>query len=273
MAIVRVTSTASGISPNLSGFLNVVTSLPTIERNDDMFARIVNGYVVDITEIPYQASLRRRVSSGWTHTCGAVVISDRAVLTAGHCAVSYELNMSLLRVVVGTARRLSGGQSYDVSTILVHEEYSPVTLENDIAVVVTDVTITFSENVNSVTIAPLNFQLPENTKAVVSGFGTTSYEGTASSVLLAAKVNIISQQTCARAYLRIATITTGMVCATAQDPPRDACQGDSGGPLVADGYLVGLVSWGEGCADATYPGVYTRVSAYIDWIQVKLNLI
>lgn len=92
-------------------------------------------------------------------------------------------------------------------------------------------------------------------------------------MLLAAQVNIVSQLSCSRAYLRIAKVTSGMICASASDPPRDACQGDSGGPLVANGHLVGLVSWGEGCADTVYPGVYTRVSEYENWIREKLETI
>lgn len=83
---------------------------------------------------------------------------------------------------------------------------------------------------------------------------------------MAAYVNTISQETCARAYQRLATITSGMLCANATQPERDACQGDSGGPLVADDVLIGIVSWGERCADALYPGVYTKVSEYNSWI-------
>lgn len=92
-------------------------------------------------------------------------------------------------------------------------------------------------------------------------------------MLLAAKVKIVAQESCARAYLRIATIASGMVCANASNPPRDACQGDSGGPLVTENHLVGIVSWGEGCASTEYPGVYTRVSEYDSWILQKLAAI
>lgn len=97
------------------------------------------------------------------------------------------------------------------------------------------------------------------------------YEGSSSSVLLAAKVKIVNQDTCLRAYLRMATITPEMLCAGATNPARDACQGDSGGPLVANNHLVGIVSWGEGCANDNYPGVYTRVSKYSDWIGKKMQ--
>lgn len=61
-----------------------------------------------------------------------------------------------------------------------------------------------------------------------------------------------------------------MLCACADNPPRDACQGDSGGPLVYENTIVGIVSFGEGCANRTYPGVYTRVSEYYAWIDENL---
>lgn len=61
------------------------------------------------------------------------------------------------------------------------------------------------------------------------------------------------------------------MCAGRATSPVDACQGDSGGPLVADGKLVGIVSWGEGCARPSFPGVYTRVSTFYDDIQAQLE--
>ena len=60
-----------------------------------------------------------------------------------------------------------------------------------------------------------------------------------------------------------------MICAGEEG--RDSCQGDSGGPMVdSEGLLIGIVSWGQGCADKDYPGVYTEVSAYITWINETL---
>lgn len=96
---------------------------------------------------------------------------------------------------------------------------------------------------------------------------------TASRTLRSATVNIVPQSACLRAYLSIATVTSEMICAVGANPGKDACQGDSGGPLAYNGYLIGLVSWGEGCADVRYPGVYTRVSVYTKWIQEVLDKI
>lgn len=98
-------------------------------------------------------------------------------------------------------------------------------------------------------------------------------DGVMSPTLMAAHVKIVSPNSCSQAYQEITRIDSGMICAKATNPPRDACQGDSGGPLVANGYLIGIVSWGEGCASAFYPGVYTRVSEYEDWIRDKIEKI
>ncbi|KAJ0178858.1 hypothetical protein K1T71_005633 [Dendrolimus kikuchii] len=246
-----------------------ITSLEEFEIEDSA-ARIVNGYQIDISKIPYQAALRRRVTSGWSHTCGAVIISHTAVLTAAHCVDSYVSEPSSLRVAVGMSSLLFGGKTYDVAKVIIHSTYSSMTLVDDIALLGTTKIMSFSTNINSVAIASATHSLPVGTEALVSGFGTTSYEGSTSSTLLAAKVYIIDQAVCSRAYVRIASIYSGMVCANASNPYRDACQGDSGGPLVADGILVGIVSWGERCADPLYPGVYTRVSEYNSWILTNL---
>ncbi|CAH0605506.1 unnamed protein product [Chrysodeixis includens] len=248
-----------------------VLSSPVPETADA--ARIVNGYEVDIREVPYQASLRRRVVSGYAHMCGAVIISDRGLLTAAHCVVAYVGSPSSLRVTVGTTSRVTGGRTHDISRVLPHEQYSADTLQHDIAVLGTTRAITFSTSIAPVAIPRESFNLPVGTEALVSGFGTTSYEGPSSSVLMAAQVKIIDQQTCLRAYMRIAAITDGMVCALGHNPLRDACQGDSGGPLVTNNHVVGIVSWGEGCASSQYPGVYTRVSMYYTWIQQRMTLI
>lgn len=83
---------------------------------------------------------------------------------------------------------------------------------------------------------------------------------------------IVNQTVCSDAYASFGGITDRMICAGLTAGGKDACQGDSGGPLVADGKLVGVVSWGYGCARPNYPGVYSRVAAVRDWITKKTGV-
>lgn len=79
-----------------------------------------------------------------------------------------------LRVAVGSSKRLSGGEVYDVKTVYVHEKYSSLTLENDIAMIVTSKKMKFDKNVGAVFIPEPNFSLPVGTAALVSGYGVTT---------------------------------------------------------------------------------------------------
>jgi len=62
-------------------------------------------------------------------------------------------------------------------------------------------------------------------------------------------------------------LPASQMCAGFLQGGIDACQGDSGGPLICDGHLAGIISWGVGCADPGYPGVYTNVSHFLKWIR------
>lgn len=78
---------------------------------------------------------------------------------------------------------------------------------------------------------------------------------------------VVNQEACGKAYEDFGGITDRMICAGHTEGGKDACQGDSGGPLVAEGKLIGIVSWGYGCARPNYPGVYSRVAVARDWIR------
>ena len=98
--------------------------------------------------------------------------------------------------------------------------------------------------------------------AVVSGWGTlSSGSSTFPSQLQAVEVDITTRAACNNAYAEYCGITVNMICAAVAGGGKDACQGDSGGPLVVGSSLVGIVSWGVGCAEPNYPGVYSNVAA------------
>jgi len=109
----------------------------------------------------------------------------------------------------------------------------------------------------------------------VMGWGTTSSGGSASSILLEVDVDSLTNAECKTKY-GSSSITDDMICAgrTANGVTYDSCQGDSGGPIIekSSGKQVGVVSWGAGCADPNKPGVYSRVSDQLSWIQSYIDL-
>jgi len=104
----------------------------------------------------------------------------------------------------------------------------------------------------------------------VTGWGRTKEKGPAATILQEAEVPVVGNATCNAPDAYNGAIKSKMLCAGYQGGKIDSCEGDSGGPLVLRGkdgpVLVGVVSWGEGCAREQRYGVYTRVDAYSDWI-------
>ncbi|XP_037826324.1 transmembrane protease serine 9-like [Lucilia sericata] len=154
---------------------------------------------------------------------------------------------------------------YNVQQIISHYRYNATTFINDIALLFINGYIPW--NWSTVKAIQLNTQ---QTAAVsmckISGWGDMG-NGQLSVNLWAAIVPIISYEQCRNSY---GYIPLSMICAGYMSMGGvDACQGDSGGPLVCNGLLTGVVSWGEGCALADKPGVYTNVSAFYDWIVVQ----
>lgn len=109
-------------------------------------------------------------------------------------------------------------------------------------------------------------------KGVVTGWGAVQEQGDTSVTLQEVTVPILSNIDCRKRGYGQTRITDNMLCAGFEEGKRDSCQGDSGGPLHVlnkdTGFyqVVGVVSWGEGCAQKNYPGVYSRVNRYISWI-------
>ncbi|XP_049860456.1 trypsin delta-like [Schistocerca gregaria] len=218
--------------------------------------RIVGGEPVDISQYPWQISLQ---VLGF-HGCGGSIISSTWVLTAAHCVDS--LPVVLFSVRAGTSTRESGGTVYDAANYVEHDGFSFATADFDIAVVQISGSFSFDSNVQAVSLG--TSEPAAGTAVTITGWGDLSEGGTSPRQLQAVTTNIVSRDSCNASYG--GEITERMICAGDPQGGKDACQGDSGGPLVVDSTQYGVVSWGNGCANASYPGVYSNVAALRSWI-------
>ena len=162
----------------------------------------------------------------------------------------------------------SGGLTARLSNIFVHENYDSWTIDNDIALLRTSAPLSLgSTNAQAISLPSQGSDVSSG-NVQVSGWGyLVENGGTLPSALQIVDVNVVDRETCNNAY---GDITNNMFCAgDLQNGGLDACQGDSGGPVVQNGQLVGAVSWGYGCARPGYPGVYTRVANYVNWVNSK----
>ncbi|MFJ3726526.1 serine protease [Streptomyces sp. NPDC090045] len=231
---------------------------------------VIGGKPVKVADSPWVVALASRDRFGGTRGgqfCGGVVVAPTRVLTAAHCLGSQVLGGPVeavpdFRVIVGrTELQASEGREIPVRGARVNPAYDPQSNAGDLAV------LELAEAVPAHHVLPLaeagHPAYGAGTEAAVYGWGDTSGFGDYAYALRAARVTVLEDEVCGRAYPGDADgqyRAESMVCAGDGGGGKDACQGDSGGPLVAQGRLIGLVSWGRGCGRADSPGVYTRIA-------------
>lgn len=156
-----------------------------------------------------------------------------------------------------------------VSDTIIYDQYNPNNINGDICLLYVNQPFNFNEKVKAVKL-DTNLDWPEKTEFSVSGWGSLKAGGPISRFLQQVTVPHVTSEDCNNDYANIGGITNGMICAGKKG--KDSCQGDSGGPMVGtndkgEEVLVGVVSWGIGCAEEGHPGVYARVAYFIEWIQ------
>ncbi|WP_234322744.1 S1 family peptidase [Streptomyces sp. NRRL S-350] len=241
--------------------------------------RVVGGDAASTAEHPWIVALSSRQQFGSGRSgqfCGGALVGPTKVVTAAHCfydEAKGRVDRPGLKAIVGRDDlRGTAGREVAVQSVWIHPDYSFTANMNDVAV------LTLAQPQDSRPVVELIGQgetapYAADTRAQVFGWGDTTGRGDYSPVLRGVEVPIVPDQTCAHAYPGGQDgkfDARGMVCAGEEKGGKDACQGDSGGPLIVGGRLVGLVSWGTGCAEAAHPGVYTRLSSVADAVRSVL---
>ncbi|XP_062140459.1 trypsin alpha-3-like [Drosophila sulfurigaster albostrigata] len=220
--------------------------------------RIVGGETTNIREFPHQISMRYRGN----HRCGGSIYDRNTIVSAAHC-VNTLADASNLTIYIGTNNIFfPTGQELAVRKFVIHDNYRTLNHDYDVALLFLDGDIEYNENAQPIELAT---ERPENdTPVLVTGWGTTTEGGYFASDLQKVEVNIVDNSVCGSAY---SILQPSMLCAGVTGGGKDACQGDSGGPLIFENKLLGIVSWGSGCARPNYPGVYASVPELRSWIE------
>ncbi|KAL4912732.1 trypsin-like cysteine/serine peptidase domain-containing protein [Aspergillus aurantiobrunneus] len=154
-----------------------------------------------------------------------------------------------------------------------HPQYNASTVDNDIAILTLAESLIYGPGIESAGLPETGTgTLSTGEEVVVSGWGAVKEGGASSPTLRAVTVSVVSMDECKADYRDLGPITDSMFCAGAPEGGKDACQGDSGGPVVANGVLIGVVSWGHGCARKGYPGVYSSTAYLRDFIGQMTGL-
>lgn len=236
---------------------------------------IVGGTATTIAANPWQIALTTNAAFQF---CGGSIINANWVLTAQHCVDGGSADM---RVVAGITRvsQQSTGQIRAINGVATYPGYSDPSVGKDVALVHLATPLDLSgANAQAIgLVTPADEAAGATNAGVVTrvtGWGTLSSGGSSPDVLQTVDVPVVSNAQASTLYGQ--TITADQVAAGVLNTGgKDSCQGDSGGPLsVTVGgtrKLAGVVSWGEGCAAAQYPGLYARVSSFQTWIAARVN--
>ncbi|XP_055850907.1 proclotting enzyme [Episyrphus balteatus] len=282
------TTTSRPVEPSALGpdsnDLDILTGVIDQEdcgQQEHSTGRIVGGTEAPNGQWPWMAAIFLHGPKRTEFWCGGSLVGSKYVLTAAHCTrdsrqkpfAARQFTVRLGDIDLSTDDEPSAPVTFGVREVRAHERFSRIGFYNDIAILVLDRPVRKSKYVIPVCLPRIGRMPPKDRlpgrRATVVGWGTTYYGGKESTSQRQAELPIWRNEDCDRSYFQ--PINENFLCAGYSDGGVDACQGDSGGPLMmrydTRWIQLGIVSFGNKCGEPGYPGVYTRVSQYLDWIH------
>eukprot|EP00095_Tigriopus_kingsejongensis_P005333 maker-scaffold779_size98098-snap-gene-0.20 protein:Tk05333 transcript:maker-scaffold779_size98098-snap-gene-0.20-mRNA-1 annotation:"proclotting enzyme" len=255
--------------------------------------RIVGGTESKLHAWPWLAALgyEDSKSNETNFLCGGSLITKRHILTAAHCVIRDSLKtVRLGEHEIGNDEDGAEPVDFKVVQRLIHDGYNSRSFHNDIAILTLDRDVTFTPFITPICL-PLLSSVVEQEQfqgftPFIAGWGSTRFRGPTSKQLLEIQLQVLSNRDCNDKFQEFdnVEITPVKMCAYDQNGIKDACQGDSGGPMMTPQgpfvdldipedrwFQLGIVSFGYKCAVPGFPGVYTRVTEYSQWIRDNLN--
>uniref|UniRef100_A0A8C5M4N4 Acrosin n=1 Tax=Leptobrachium leishanense TaxID=445787 RepID=A0A8C5M4N4_9ANUR len=248
-----------------------------LAQNGD--SRVVGGKDALPGNWPWMVSIQEPYEDGYSHLCGGIILNKVWVLTAAHCFKNRGRNYLLIlavRLDVNLLSRLgSVAQIRTIKEKVEHAKYIKENEANDIALIMMNKAISFNNYTQPACLPAKPADVTKMTECFIAGWVHTRPSET-TDILQEAKVELISNKRCNSLNFYNGAIGVFNLCAGYEQGGIDSCQGDSGGPLMCRRLgaplfsVVGVTSWGSGCAQKESPGVYTNTQYFLDWILGKI---